>query len=84
MVRTQVQLREEQSVSLRELAAERNISMAELMRIAVDYFLQAEGYRSRREQWERASQAFGRYSQGDNANVSEEHDAYLTDIYAVW
>lgn len=84
MIRTQVQLREEQSVTLRELAAKRNLSMAELMRMAIDRFLQAEGYRPRIERWERAREVFGRYSQGDGAAVSEEHDAYLTEIYGEW
>jgi len=56
--------------------------MAHLIREAVD-----RTYRSvlapptRAELWERAMSAVGS-GHGDGANVSEDHDRYLDDIYA--
>ena len=41
MVRTQIQLTEEQARALKELAAEEGVSMAELIRRSVEYTIKA-------------------------------------------
>jgi predicted DNA-binding protein len=81
MVRTQIQLTDEQARRLRRLAAERGISMATLVREGVDRVLDQE---DREERWRRALSVVGKYKSGDNANVSEEHDRYLEEIYGDW
>ena len=40
MVRTQIQLTEEQSMTLKKMAAQRNMSMDELIRQGIDYYIQ--------------------------------------------
>jgi Arc/MetJ-type ribon-helix-helix transcriptional regulator len=80
MVRTQVQLSKEQVERLRVLAAERGVSMSELVRRAVDLLLKAEGHSSWDERKRRALEAVGRYASGES-NVSVEHDRYLEEAY---
>jgi predicted nucleic acid-binding protein len=41
MIRTQIQLTEEQSKTLKEMAQERGVSMAELIRQSIDNFIRA-------------------------------------------
>ncbi len=82
MVRTQIQLTEEQVKGLRRLAAERGISMAAVIRESVEHTLEQE---DRGQLWERASSVFGKYTDPEGAaNVSEEHDRYLDDAYGQW
>jgi len=81
MVRTQVQLSREQVERLRALAVERGVSMSELVRRAVDLFLDAGGYSSREERKRRALEAAGRYASGESG-VSADHDHCLEDAYA--
>ncbi len=82
MERTQISLEPEQAERLRSLAKERGVSMAHLIREAVD---RAYGGPlappTRAELWERALSAVG-CGHGDGANVSENHDEYLDEIYA--
>ena len=81
MERTQISLEPEQAGRLRRLAQERGVSMAHLIREAVD---QAYGSTlappSRTERWDRALEAVGS-GHGDGANVSEDHDRHLDQIY---
>jgi Arc/MetJ-type ribon-helix-helix transcriptional regulator len=75
MVRTQVQLSEEQAESLRRLAAERRKSIAAVIREAVDLLL---GEDDRKARIERALAVGGRYSSG-TGDVSEKHDEYFAE-----
>jgi hypothetical protein len=77
MVRTQLQLPEEQARALRELAAERGVSVAELIREAVEQMLR-ECHND--ELWRRASSLIGRY-RDDATDASVNHDAYLDEAY---
>jgi hypothetical protein len=82
MVRTQIQLTEEQAMGLRRIAAERGISMAAVIRESVDRTLEQE---DRAQLWEQAFAVFGKYTDVDGAtDVSEEHDRYLDDAYSQW
>lgn len=78
MIRTQIQLTERQAEALRQLAAQRRTSMAELIRGAVDRLIEAGGQDDR---WERALAAVGAGT-SDRTDVSDEHDRYLADAYA--
>lgn len=75
MERTIVQFEAEQLAALRALARERGVSVAALVREAVDALLSA---RSKDEAWERAMRAAGRFRSG-KGDVGREHDRYLTE-----
>ncbi len=78
MVRTQVQLTEEQMAALKEMAVREKVSMAELVRRAVDTLLatrRAVGWEERRR---RALEVVGRFDSG-LTDVSERHDDYLAE-----
>lgn len=69
-----IQLEDAQSQQLRRLAAERGVSVAALIREAVDELLARNSDTSR---WERALNA-PTYASGAG-DVSEEHDRYLAE-----
>jgi len=81
VIRTQVQLTEEQSRALKELALKENVSMAELIRRAVDYWLRTVGPVSMEEQRQRALAVVGKFHSG-KSDVSERHDEYLAEAYS--
>ncbi len=80
MVRTQIQLTAEQAAVLKQLAATRGISMAELIRQSVDRFVKSEGTPSREELVKRAKAAVGKFKTRSGA-VSSNHDRYLADAF---
>jgi predicted DNA-binding protein len=77
MVRTQIQLTDEQSRRLRRIAAQRGVSMAELIRDAVDRQLEQAPTDQARA---RAVSAVGGFHSG-RADVSTRHDDHLTDAF---
>jgi len=80
MIRTQVQLTEEQARTLKALAAERQSSVAELIRQSVDSFIARSIGVSTDERRRRAIAAIGRYSSG-SSDGSIRHDVYLAEAY---
>jgi Arc/MetJ-type ribon-helix-helix transcriptional regulator len=83
MNRTQVQLTEEQIRQLKIIASERNVSMSELVRNCVDQWLASRKGASITERLQRAMAIAGRFRSGDKqANVSTEHDQYLSEIFS--
>ncbi len=80
MVRTQVQLTEDQLRQLKRLAAERGVSIAELVREGVDAVLQSSGV-DITERRRRAIAAIGCFRSG-KTDVSERHDDYLAEAYS--
>ena len=80
MVRTQIQLTEEQSETLKKIAAQKNLSMAEIIRQGIDLYLRIYGTVSLEERRERAIKAAGRFHSGQK-DLSERHDAYLAEVY---
>ena len=78
MVRTQVQLTEEQAAAVRRIAAEHNISQAEVLRRSVDDFIRRNGLAGEDEVWERARAAAG-FIQGGPSDLAERHDDYLAE-----
>ncbi len=81
MVRTQIQLTEEQSQTLKSLAAERGVSVAELIRQSVDEFIHASAGLSDQERRRRAAAAAGKFGSG-KTDVAVRHDDYLAEAYA--
>lgn len=82
MIRTQVQLREEQVRMLKKLAAARGVSMAELIRQSVDMFIRSSAGVSvdDDERRRRAIAATGRFRSG-KSDVSSEHDRHLVEAF---
>ncbi len=81
MVRTQIQLTEEQSRRLKAVAARQGISVAELIRRGVDLALAQEAAPSTEELYQRAIQAAGRFH-SSRSDVSRRHDEYLDEAFA--
>lgn len=80
MVRTQIQLTEEQARALKELALSQRTSMAELIRQSVDELLRREAGADAAERRRRAIDAAGRYRSG-RSDVAGRHDDYLAEAY---
>jgi hypothetical protein len=81
VVRTQIQLTEEQSTNLRQLAEQENVSVAELIRRSVDHYLQKRGGFSEEERKQRLLSVIGIGNSG-LADLGTNHDKYLAEIYA--
>jgi len=81
MVRTQIQLTEEQARELKRLARERDVSVAALIRESIDEVIRSRGTLSRNEQVSRALAAVGAFRSG-KGDISDRHDEYLAEIYA--
>lgn len=79
MVRTQIQLTEELARKLKDLARQRNISMAEATRRALEQWVESESapFDERRR---RAIAAVGKFHSG-KSDISERHDDYLAEAY---
>ena len=80
MVRTQIQLTEEQASILRTMSAERRLPIAELIRQSIDSFLLREAGMSQERKVARAKAAAGRFASGIT-DVSTEHDKYLAEAF---
>ncbi|WP_337845541.1 CopG family transcriptional regulator [Thermus sp.] len=82
MVRTQVQLTEEQAARLKAKALEEGTSMAELVRKAVERLLAEEANGGYGERVQRALRAVGRFASGEK-DVSEAHDRHLEEAFGL-
>jgi hypothetical protein len=80
VIRTQVQLTEEQLRRLKRLAADRDVSIAELVRNGVDTILDTAESGSQTDRARRALAALGRFRSG-RFDVAREHDRYLAEAY---
>lgn len=80
MIRTQIQLTEEQATILRTMSEERQLPMAELIRMSIDAFIKREEWVSRDRKLTRARAAIGRFASGA-IDVSTEHDKYLAEAF---
>ena len=77
MIRTQISLTEEQHRRLTRAARTRGISLAEVVRQAVDAQVPDEE-EERRRAWERAKSVFGKFDSG-LGDLAERHDDYLSE-----
>lgn len=81
MIRTQIQLTEEQSRSLKKLAEKKNVSVAELIRRSVDSYLEERHVITEKERRQRLLSVIGIGRSGVN-DLAENHDKYLLEDYA--
>jgi Arc/MetJ-type ribon-helix-helix transcriptional regulator len=77
MVRTQLQLTEDQVTALRLLSSQKRKSMSDLVRESVDLLLREQ---VRSSAVERALSAVGRFRSG-TSDISLNHDDYLAEAY---
>ena len=80
MVRTQIQLTEEQAKAIKKIATAQGVSVAELIRRAVDNIITSSTIADVEERKRRALEIVGRFRSGKR-DVSKEHDAYLVEAY---
>ena len=80
MVRTQIQLTENQAKALRDIAASRHLSVAELVRRAIDSMLKTSTSVDPGERLTRALEIAGKFSSGQR-DISRKHDVYLSEGY---
>jgi site-specific recombinase len=78
MIRTQIQLTEDQAKALKRLAATRRVSIAELIRQGVDTVLRSNAGIDLDEKRRRAIEAVGKFRSGQR-DISEKHDNYLAE-----
>lgn len=80
MVRTQVQLTDEQAVLVKRIAAARHLSMAEVIRQAVDQVINSNTSAGPEEKKRKALEVVGKFRSGKH-DISTEHDKYLADAF---
>ena len=80
MVRTQIQLTQEQSRYLKHLAVNRGVAVAELIRQSIDMLIKTRTEVDEKERVKRAINAAGRYKSGKR-DVSVNHDKYLLETF---
>jgi hypothetical protein len=80
MVRTQVQLTARQAQLVKELAAEHGVSIAEVIRQALDAMVQSSPRVTRDEIRRRALAAVGAVRDGPT-DMSENHDDYAVEAF---
>jgi len=78
MVRTQIQLTDEQYASLKRMAQAERVPMAELVRRGVDRILKSSVVISEEDRRQRALEIAGRFHSGKK-DISEKHDKYLAE-----
>ena len=81
MVRTQIQLPEEQVAQLKIIAAAKHTSMAEIIRQSVDFFTQAKFGGTEDDRRRRAMAAVGKF-RSVVKDLAASHDTYLTEAFA--
>lgn len=80
MVRTQIQLEEEQMQWLRQKASEKGVSISQLIREGLAVY-RANDERLPEDKKKRAMAAVGRF-ESKISDISEKHDAYLSEAFA--
>ena len=79
MIRTQIQLTEEQARRLKALSASGDQSMAALIRAAIDQFL-LTARPDRAARYQQALSLAGKY-EADQADIAVAHDRYLGEAF---
>ena len=80
MIRTQIQLTDEQVTALKKLSAKRHESVAKLIRHGVEILLRSISDVSSEERRRRAIAVAGRFHSG-SSDLSTKHDEYLSKVY---
>jgi hypothetical protein len=80
MIRTQIQLTEEQSEALKQMAEREGKSVAELVRMGVDQLIRSHQTVDRQELLRRALAAAGKFHSGD-PDLAAQHDRYAAQAF---
>lgn len=80
MVRTQIQITENQARALRVLASSEGRSMADIIREGIESLLAERGVRNRREIARRALAVIGAFRSGVD-DLATDHDRYLAEAF---
>jgi hypothetical protein len=80
MVRTQIQLPEEQVAILKKMAVADHKSMAEIIRQSVDFFAKAKYGGGEEQRRRRAMAVAGQFRSGVK-DMASSHDSYLTEAF---
>jgi hypothetical protein len=83
MIRTQIQLTEEQSRFLREMAEEEGVSLAEIVRRSVEAMMRSRHGPSLEERRRRAIALAGQFHSGVSA-LAARHDNYFAEACEDW
>ena len=81
MIRTQIQLTEEQSRQVKSVARQERVSMAQVIRDAIDAWMEQRTEPSTADRWERSLSVVGKFRSG-LSDLAENHDAHLAEAYA--
>ena len=80
MVRTQIQLTDEQAREIKKVAVAKGLSVAEIIRRAVEGVIKSSTKTDGEERQRRAIEVVGKFRSGKR-DVSKKHDKYLTEVY---
>jgi hypothetical protein len=80
MIRTQIQLTEDQARTIKKMATDQGISMAAFIRQAVEGFIKSSPDENRQERIRRAREIVGQYRSG-KGDISRRHDDYLDEAF---
>jgi hypothetical protein len=78
MVRTQIQLTEQQAKKVKKIAAHRGVPMAEVIRDAIEGAIHSDVSTIPAERRKRALEIVGKFRSG-KSDVSKKHDDYLLE-----
>lgn len=81
MMRTQIQLTEEQARRLKRYAADQGVSVAEVIRRSIDAYARSDYQRDTEQRRQRALAVVGKYASEPN-DTSVNHDYYLAEAYS--
>ncbi len=82
MVRTQIQLTEKQSDLLKKMAMTHTLSIAEIIRQAVDTYIKSNTAINTEERIKKVLELSEKYDDSEGKrNVSKKHDDYLVETY---
>jgi hypothetical protein len=82
MIRTQIQLTEEQSERLHEAARRSGVSSAELVRRSLDRYLDTSAGDAKAKGSRRSALGVAGQFRSGHTDISLRHDDYLDEIYA--
>ena len=80
MVRTQIQLTDRQAREVRRIARARHVSVARIIRDAVENVIRSGAWTGTEERRKRAVRAVGQFRSGKRY-ISREHDKYLVEAF---
>jgi predicted DNA-binding protein len=80
MIRTQIQLTEEQYRLLKTISKERNASIAEIVRECISHYSASRCLTSEDEKYSKAMDALGKFRSGIK-DISINHDRYLAEDF---